>query len=1031
MKRCRALIIVVAVLIICTTAVYASAESHTMIPCQYYVNPLYADVVTQPLLQSSGSRASAESYCDTLEAAAEVLRAGLEAREGEITVGYATTDSYNDAWPQMVFDEALAHTGVSTQGDYLMWHYSRCLMGGSRYSQSGVNYITWTYTPEYLSNAQQEQELDTAVDSLLAQLAVYDASDYEKVCAVYDYICQNITYGYDGLETGDPMVYTAYAALVDGSAVCQGYASLFYRLMLELDVDTRVIAGIGNGGAHGWNIVELSGLYYNVDATWDAGEQEYQYFLTSDANFDDHVRNEEYATETFYSQYPMAQENYDPSQDTGDDSVVDSGSCGDNVNYSLGSDGVMTISGQGRMWDFRNDADYFDYHESPWGKLRQDIKAVVFKSGVTYIGADAFEGCDNLTRVAFTDSITAIEAFAFYGCTNLENFILPQKLEVLGQQAFDGCIKITKVRIPDTVIFLDAQIFHRCEALTDVYIGGSEDVSSYTYASEPLGTCISLEEIKVAPDNIALTAVDGVLYSKDITTLVQYPAGKQDKVYTFPATVEMIKRYSMCDNPYIERIYLPESLETIDVGAFRCCENLKEVDFSTAQSVTVIDELAFLGCSSLASVTIPASVTSIGDSAFYHCDSMTGIWVDADNANYSSDSHGVLFNKDQTSLIRAPGALAGSYVIPDSVTTIGNSAFGECDSLQSITIPDSVTTIGNSAFYHCDSLQSITIPDSVIHIGDAFSCCYNLTDVYYAGTEDQWNTISIESGNSSLTDATIHYEQDHPHTFTSYVSDNNATCTEDGTETAKCDHCDETDTRTDTGSKLGHSFTNDTCTNCGMPKPVQNGWHLENGKWYFYENGEKVVSCWKADSNGWVYLGADGAMLTNAWCTDSKGWCYVGADGYCWTNRWAKDSKGWIWLDKNGSMTKSTWISDGGKWYFLDKKGYMASSQWRKDSVGWVYLGKDGAMLTNAWCTDSKGWCYVGADGYAVTNCWKKDSTGWVWLDSEGSMVYSRWINDGGKWYWVDSNGYMVSNISLRISGKVYRFNASGVCTNP
>ena len=212
---------------------------------------------------------------------------------------------------------------------------------------------------------------------------------------------------------------------------------------------------------------------------------------------------------------------------------------------------------------------------------------------------------------------------------------------------------------------------------------------------------------------------------------------------------------------------------------------------------------------------------------------------------------------------------------------------------------------------------------------------------------------------------------------------------------------------------------------------VKEGWHAEGGKWYFYENGEKVVSCWKADSKGWVYLGEDGAMLTNAWCTDSKGWCYVGADGYCWTNCWAKDSKGWVWLDANGSMVKNAWIKDGGKWYFLDEKGYMASSQWRKDSVGWVYLGKDGAMLTNAWCTDSKGWCYVGADGYAVTNCWKKDSTGWVWLDSEGSMVYSRWINDGGKWYWVGSNGYMVSNTSLRIGGKTYSFNASGVCTNP
>ena len=209
------------------------------------------------------------------------------------------------------------------------------------------------------------------------------------------------------------------------------------------------------------------------------------------------------------------------------------------------------------------------------------------------------------------------------------------------------------------------------------------------------------------------------------------------------------------------------------------------------------------------------------------------------------------------------------------------------------------------------------------------------------------------------------------------------------------------------------------------------GWQYEGGKWYFYENGEKLTNCWKADSIGWVYLGKDGAMLTNAWCTDSKGWCYVGADGYALTNCWAKDSIGWIWLDANGSMTKNTWIKDGGKWYFLDEKGYMASNQWRKDSKGWCWLTASGAMAVNQWVADSKGWCYIGADGYCWTNCWAKDSIGWIWLDSEGSMTKNAWVNDGGSWYYLDGNGYMVTNRSLQLSGKTYNFNASGVCTNP
>jgi len=125
----------------------------------------------------------------------------------------------------------------------------------------------------------------------------------------------------------------------------------------------------------------------------------------------------------------------------------------------------------------------------------------------------------------------------------------------------------------------------------------------------------------------------------------------------------------------------------------------------------------------LTSITIPDSVTSIGNSAFYWCIYLTGI------------------------------------TIPDSVTSIGDSAFTCCDSLTSITIPDSVTSISNYAFYWCKSLTGITIPDSVISIGSsAFLECDKLKNVYFIGTEEQWNKICIGSQNSSLTSATIHCE---------------------------------------------------------------------------------------------------------------------------------------------------------------------------------------------------------------------------------------------------------------------------------
>jgi hypothetical protein len=146
-------------------------------------------------------------------------------------------------------------------------------------------------------------------------------------------------------------------------------------------------------------------------------------------------------------------------------------------------------------------------------------------------------------------------------------------------------------------------------------------------------------------------------------------------------------------------------------------------------SVTSIREYAFFACTSLTSVTIPNSVISIGFGAFQYCTSQTSIMVATLNPAYSSVD-GVLFNQGQTTLIECPEGKAGSYVIPDSVTNIGDSAFYVCTSLTNVTIPNSVISIGGSAFYECTCLTSVTIGNSVTSIaGAAFSNCSGLTRV--------------------------------------------------------------------------------------------------------------------------------------------------------------------------------------------------------------------------------------------------------------------------------------------------------------
>ena len=212
------------------------------------------------------------------------------------------------------FQDAVAHTGVSNQGDYIVNHLKRLGYDSSCVAEDARYRVTLTYTAQYRTTADQEAQVDARVKEILDQLNVYNGTDHEKTKAVYDYLCGNVTvvYAIPGVLDPAPAAHTAYGALVEREAVCQGMANAFYRLMLELNVDARIISGkIGDTG-HGWNIVAIDGVYYNVDATKDAGftPDSYNYFLKADSSLTKHVRDEAYCTDAFREAYPVAESDY-------------------------------------------------------------------------------------------------------------------------------------------------------------------------------------------------------------------------------------------------------------------------------------------------------------------------------------------------------------------------------------------------------------------------------------------------------------------------------------------------------------------------------------------------------------------------------------------------------------------------------------------------------------------------------------------------------------------------------------------------
>ena len=431
---------------------------------------------------------------------------------------------------------------------------------------------------------------------------------------------------------------------------------------------------------------------------------------------------------------------------------AESGTCGDNLTWNL-TDGVLTISGTGKMTDFS----YPDY--GPWYSSRSSIKTVNIGDGVTSIGDDAFYNCSALTSVTIGNSVTSIGNYAFYECRSLTSVTIPNSVTSIGDGAFYNCSSLTSVTIPNSVTTIGEYAFSSCSGLTSITIPNS--VTSI--GDGAFYNCSSLTSVTI-PNSVttigeyafsSCSGLTSITIPNSVTSIGRYAFNNCSSLtsVTIPNSVTSIGDYTFSGCRSLTSVRIPNGVTSIGDWAFNNCTSLTSV--TIPNSVTSIGSYAFSGCSSLTSVMIPNSVTSIGGSAFSGCSSLTSVTIPNSVTSIGDDT---FYNCSSLTSVTIPNSVTSigasafyncssltSITIPNSVTSIGNYAFSGCSGLVSVTIPNSVTSIGDRAFRYCSGLTSVTIPNSVTSIGDrAFRYCSSLTSVYISDVA-AWCAISFAS----------------------------------------------------------------------------------------------------------------------------------------------------------------------------------------------------------------------------------------------------------------------------------------------
>ena len=445
--------------------------------------------------------------------------------------------------------------------------------------------------------------------------------------------------------------------------------------------------------------------------------------------------------------------------------IVDSGKCGENLTWTLDSNGLLTVEGTGEMENYC----------SPWDNGA--IKNIVIKKGVTSIGNDAFVFCESLEGITIPDTVTSIGNEAFFYCKDLKSVVIPESVMSIGDKAFYGS-GITDITISKTVIRIGFMAFADCPDLCSIIVERGNPV----YHSE--SNCLIKTKSKklicgsaasVIPDNRSVTAIESAAFynciklksaviPKGVTVIgdAAFQGCEALTVLDISNSVASIGRRAFYGCDSLVSVALPNSLESISDSMFKECRSLYEI--SIPESVKMIDEYAFENCYALERVNIDSldswcSISFAGKTA-NPCYYAHHIYLDGKPLDVLSLSKGIT-KIPEYCFVNCEDIT--DITIPESVTAIGKWAFNGCSGALSLTIPASVTEINENAFTDCKMLTTVYLADTVntIH-SSAFKYCTELKDIYFDG-----RSLNVENTNgyNRLFLNCVFHGNDHIHSF--------------------------------------------------------------------------------------------------------------------------------------------------------------------------------------------------------------------------------------------------------------------------